>query len=147
MGAFCAYITISGLTHYSYEFQSNEFVNALESVSLETLSTESGTKDFVVVGTTISRGEDLAVKGAVCFEYLFSFTISQSLVRPMCLRSSRWCRIRNLRLNGTTNYDYIVVTKPKVLSVLCVAWMVTWYRQLARRYVAGHMVSRLMFCH
>lgn len=50
---------------HSYEFQSNEFVNALECVSLETLSTETGTKDFIAVGTTINRGEDLAVKGAV----------------------------------------------------------------------------------
>jgi cleavage and polyadenylation specificity factor subunit 1 len=34
-------------------------------VTLETSSTESGTKDFIAVGTTINRGEDLAVKGAV----------------------------------------------------------------------------------
>ena len=37
----------------------------MSSVSLETASTESGTKDFIVVGTTIDRGEDLATKGAV----------------------------------------------------------------------------------
>jgi cleavage and polyadenylation specificity factor subunit 1 len=49
----------------SFEFSPNEFVNALESVTLETLSTESGTKDFIAIGTTINRGEDLAVKGAV----------------------------------------------------------------------------------
>ncbi|KAF8750300.1 mRNA cleavage [Rhizoctonia solani] len=47
-----------------YEFAQNEFVNAVESIPLETLSTERGLKDYVVVGTTISRGEDLAVKGA-----------------------------------------------------------------------------------
>ncbi|CAE6441366.1 unnamed protein product [Rhizoctonia solani] len=47
-----------------YEFAQNEFVNAVESIPLETLSTEGGLKDYVVVGTTISRGEDLAVKGA-----------------------------------------------------------------------------------
>jgi cleavage and polyadenylation specificity factor subunit 1 len=34
-------------------------------VTLETASTESGTKDFIAVGTTIDRGEDLAAKGAV----------------------------------------------------------------------------------
>ena len=34
-------------------------------MTLETSSTESGTKDFISVGTTINRGEDLAVKGAV----------------------------------------------------------------------------------
>jgi cleavage and polyadenylation specificity factor subunit 1 len=49
----------------SYEFAQNEFVNAVESIPLETLSTERGLKDYIVVGTTISRGEDLAVKGAV----------------------------------------------------------------------------------
>ncbi len=36
-------------------------------VTLETASTESGSKDFIVVGTTIDRGEDLAAKGAVSF--------------------------------------------------------------------------------
>lgn len=34
-------------------------------MNLETDSTEVGNKDFVAVGTTIFRGEDLAVKGAV----------------------------------------------------------------------------------
>ncbi|KIO33745.1 hypothetical protein M407DRAFT_229600 [Tulasnella calospora MUT 4182] len=51
-----------------YEFARNEFVNVAESVSLETLSAEKGVKDFIVVGTTIFRGEDLAVKGAT---YIF----------------------------------------------------------------------------
>lgn len=48
-----------------YEFAANEFVNCIASVPLETMSTESGMKDFIAVGTTINRGEDLAVKGAV----------------------------------------------------------------------------------
>ncbi|KAI0259707.1 CPSF A subunit region-domain-containing protein [Gloeopeniophorella convolvens] len=47
-----------------YEFANNEFVNSLACVALETLSTESGHKNFIAVGTTINRGEDLAVKGA-----------------------------------------------------------------------------------
>ncbi|KAG9024671.1 mRNA cleavage and polyadenylation factor subunit [Tulasnella sp. JGI-2019a] len=47
-----------------YEFAQNEFANVAEIVSLETLSAEKGEKDFIVVGTTIYRGEDLAVKGA-----------------------------------------------------------------------------------
>lgn len=38
-------------------------------VTLETASTESGNKDFIVVGTTIDRGEDLAAKGAVSIYY------------------------------------------------------------------------------
>lgn len=48
-----------------YEFAANEFVSCIVSVPLETMSTESGVKDFIAVGTTINRGEDLAVKGAV----------------------------------------------------------------------------------
>lgn len=51
----------------SYEFASNEFINAIECVMLETESTDSGTKNYIAVGTTIDRGEDLAVKGAVRF--------------------------------------------------------------------------------
>jgi cleavage and polyadenylation specificity factor subunit 1 len=50
-----------------YEFANNEYVNAISIVSLETASTESGSKDFIAVGTTVSRGEDLATKGAVRF--------------------------------------------------------------------------------
>ncbi len=48
-----------------HEFAKNEFVTSLECVTLETVSTESGVKDFLAVGTTINRGEDLAVRGAV----------------------------------------------------------------------------------
>ena len=54
---------------FRYDFAPNEFVNSLACVPLETLSTESGHKDFIAVGTTINRGEDLAVKGAVRFLY------------------------------------------------------------------------------
>lgn len=49
----------------SFEFAPNEFVTSMERVTLETLSTENGNKEFIAVGTTIDRGEDLAVKGAV----------------------------------------------------------------------------------
>lgn len=72
MGKKCLHNGVSVCTYESisrYEFASNEFVNSLACVSLETLSTESGHKDFIAVGTTINRGEDLAVKGAVCFCY------------------------------------------------------------------------------
>ena len=37
----------------------------MECVPLETVSTEAGVKHFIAVGTSIIRGEDLAVKGAV----------------------------------------------------------------------------------
>lgn len=53
------------LVSLRYEFAPNEFVNCIVSIPLETMSTESGMKDFIAVGTTINRGEDLAVKGAV----------------------------------------------------------------------------------
>lgn len=33
---------------------------------METLSTPSGSKDFVAVATSVHRGEDLAIRGAVC---------------------------------------------------------------------------------
>jgi cleavage and polyadenylation specificity factor subunit 1 len=48
-----------------YEFATNEYINDMACVTLETSSTENGSKDFIVVGTTIDRGEDLAAKGAV----------------------------------------------------------------------------------
>jgi cleavage and polyadenylation specificity factor subunit 1 len=48
-----------------FEFATDEVVNAAETVRLETLSTPSGSKDFVAVGTSVHRGEDLAVRGAV----------------------------------------------------------------------------------
>jgi len=40
-------------------------INVVQSVNLETLSTEAGNKDFIAVATSIHRGEDLAVRGAV----------------------------------------------------------------------------------
>ena len=55
------------LSSFRYEFSPNEYINALECVTLETFSTETGTKEFIAVGTSIDRGEDLAVKGAVGF--------------------------------------------------------------------------------
>jgi hypothetical protein len=79
-----------------YEFAPNEFVNSLACVALETVSTESGHKDFIAVGTTINRGEDLAVKGAVSFRYAkhppLPLPISP-LNRRMCLKSSKLCPI------------------------------------------------------
>ena len=49
-------------------------------MTLETSSTESGTKDFIAVGTTINRGEDLAVKGAVGVFFLFFVPLAQHVV-------------------------------------------------------------------
>ncbi|KAG8692927.1 mRNA cleavage and polyadenylation factor subunit, partial [Ceratobasidium sp. 395] len=70
-----------------YEFAQNEFINAVESVPLETLSTEKGLKDYIVVGTTISRGEDLAVKGATyVFEVVEVVPEPGAKTRPYKLR-------------------------------------------------------------
>jgi cleavage and polyadenylation specificity factor subunit 1 len=62
---------------YRYEFATNETVNAVTVVTLETSSTETGSKQFIAVGTTINRGEDLAAKGAVCSfsSFLLSFFV------------------------------------------------------------------------
>lgn len=64
----CDQRPIAPITHATvrYEFAQNEFVTCLDCVTLESVSTETGTKDFIAVGTTVNRGEDLAVKGAVC---------------------------------------------------------------------------------
>ncbi|KIP11832.1 hypothetical protein PHLGIDRAFT_98931 [Phlebiopsis gigantea 11061_1 CR5-6] len=71
-----------------YEFAQNEFVTCVESVTLETLSTETGTKDFVAVSTTINRGEDLAVKGAV---YIFEVV---EVVPDAAMGPRRWFRLK-----------------------------------------------------
>jgi hypothetical protein len=71
--------------NFRYEFAQNEFVNAVESIPLETLSTEQGLKDYIVVGTTISRGEDLAVKGAVSY-LRFPSTYELMLYLDVCVR-------------------------------------------------------------
>lgn len=49
----------------SFEFATNEYINDMTVVTLETAATDTGKKDFIAVGTTVDRGEDLAVKGAV----------------------------------------------------------------------------------
>lgn len=74
-----------------YEFAQNEFVTCLDSVTLESVSTETGTKDFIAVGTTINRGEDLAVKGAVSRTGQLLLVISLIVQWRRCtfLRSSR----------------------------------------------------------
>ncbi|KAF9031687.1 hypothetical protein BDZ89DRAFT_948625 [Hymenopellis radicata] len=56
------------VTMDGFEFASNEFVTAVECVTLETSSTETGIKTFIAVGTSINRGEDLATKGCT---YIF----------------------------------------------------------------------------
>ncbi|GAA5906861.1 cleavage/polyadenylation factor CFT1 [Sporobolomyces salmoneus] len=51
-----------------YEFRQNEFVCTVKTVSLHSKSRASGMKDFIAVGTTVYRGEDLSAKGGI---YIF----------------------------------------------------------------------------
>ncbi|KAL0578769.1 mRNA cleavage and polyadenylation factor subunit [Marasmius crinis-equi] len=76
------------ITMDGYEFANNEVVNALACVTLETSSTESGSKEFIAVGTTINRGEDLAVKGAT---YIFEIV---EVVPDPSLAPKRWYKLR-----------------------------------------------------
>ncbi|OSD02613.1 hypothetical protein PYCCODRAFT_1477600 [Trametes coccinea BRFM310] len=78
------------ITMDGHEFAPNEFVNCIASVPLETMSTESGMKDFIAVGTTINRGEDLAVKGAV---YIFEIV---EVVPDPSASIKRWWRLKLL---------------------------------------------------
>ncbi|KAG7097937.1 hypothetical protein E1B28_005248 [Marasmius oreades] len=76
------------ITMDGYEFANNEVINALACVTLETSSTESGSKEFIAVGTTIDRGEDLAVKGAT---YIFEIV---EVVPDPSLAPKRWYKLR-----------------------------------------------------
>ncbi|THG98888.1 hypothetical protein EW026_g3366 [Hermanssonia centrifuga] len=78
------------VTMDGHEFAKNEFVTSLECVTLETVSTESGVKDFLAVGTTINRGEDLAVRGAV---YIFEIV---EVVPDPATALKRWHRLKLL---------------------------------------------------
>ncbi|KIK53793.1 hypothetical protein GYMLUDRAFT_49207 [Collybiopsis luxurians FD-317 M1] len=71
-----------------FEFANNEIVNAVACVSLETASTETGLKEFIAVGTTINRGEDLAVKGAT---YIFEIV---EVVADPTSSPKRWYKLR-----------------------------------------------------
>ncbi|KAJ3731262.1 CPSF A subunit region-domain-containing protein [Lentinula guzmanii] len=71
-----------------YEFATNEVVNAVACVTLETASTETGSKEFIAVGTTINRGEDLAAKGAT---YIFEIV---EVVADPNLAPNRWYKLR-----------------------------------------------------
>jgi cleavage and polyadenylation specificity factor subunit 1 len=71
-----------------YEFATNEVVNAVACVTLETMSTETGTKEFIAVGTTVNRGEDLAAKGAT---YIFEIV---EVVADPTLAPNQWYKLR-----------------------------------------------------
>ncbi|KAJ9115995.1 hypothetical protein QFC24_006836 [Naganishia onofrii] len=46
-----------------YEFDENEVVLCVENMVLEATSTEAGVKRYLVVGTSVNRGEDMSSKG------------------------------------------------------------------------------------
>ncbi|KAJ2930722.1 hypothetical protein H1R20_g6373, partial [Candolleomyces eurysporus] len=76
------------VTMDGFEFASNEYVNDVSIVTLETAATETGLKDFIAVGTTIDRGEDLAVKGAA---YIFEIV---EVVPDSAIAPTRWYKLR-----------------------------------------------------
>ncbi|ESK98097.1 cleavage and polyadenylation specific protein [Moniliophthora roreri MCA 2997] len=76
------------VTMDGYEFANNEIVNAVACITLETASTETGSKEFIAVGTTINRGEDLAAKGAT---YIFEIV---EVVPDPSLAPKRWYKLR-----------------------------------------------------
>ncbi|KAJ6591099.1 CPSF A subunit region-domain-containing protein [Mycena vulgaris] len=76
------------ITMDGYEFATNEFITAMSCVTLETSSTETGSKEFIAVGTTINRGEDLAAKGST---YVFEIV---EVVPDPALAPKRWYKLR-----------------------------------------------------
>ncbi|KAG6864394.1 hypothetical protein C0991_009920 [Blastosporella zonata] len=76
------------VTMDGFEFATNEFINDMTVVTLETASTETGNKEFIAVGTTINRGEDLAAKGAT---YIFEIV---EVVSDPAFASKRWYKLR-----------------------------------------------------
>jgi cleavage and polyadenylation specificity factor subunit 1 len=61
----------------TFEFNDNEIVSCICSADLETKQTQSGRKNYIVVGTIISMGEDLAVKGK-----LYVFDVIEVVPEP-----------------------------------------------------------------
>ncbi|KAG5641144.1 hypothetical protein DXG03_005895 [Asterophora parasitica] len=76
------------VTMDGFEFATNEFINDITIVTLETLGTETGSKDFIAVGTTVNRGEDLAAKGAT---YIFEIV---EVVPDPTVSPKRWYKLR-----------------------------------------------------
>ncbi|KAJ7248582.1 CPSF A subunit region-domain-containing protein [Mycena haematopus] len=76
------------ITMDGFEFATNEFITSMSCVTLETPSTESGSKEFIAVGTTINRGEDLAAKGST---YVFEIV---EVVPDQALAPKRWYKLR-----------------------------------------------------
>lgn len=70
---------------------------ALASVNLQTKRTPLGLKDYIAVGTGVSRGEDLAERGAVRPTLPLSFSADWSLLNPPF---TLYCAFPDLHLRG-----------------------------------------------
>lgn len=76
------------ITMDGFEFATNEYINDVACVTLETAGTEVGSKDFIAVGTTIDRGEDLAARGAT---YIYEIV---EVVPDPAISPKRWYKLR-----------------------------------------------------
>lgn len=86
-------------------------------MTLETSSTETGSKDFVAVGTTINRGEDLAAKGSVrLIRRVEWIRPDQSVIRHISLRLLKLSPTLPWLPNGGINYGFALVTMRRALS-------------------------------
>ncbi|GAA5885680.1 hypothetical protein JCM16303_003111 [Sporobolomyces ruberrimus] len=72
-----------------YEFRQNEFVCTVKTVSLHSKSRASGMRDFIAVGTTTYRGEDLAAKGGI-----YIFEVVQIVPDPSAPRRDHILKLR-----------------------------------------------------
>lgn len=70
---------------------------ALASVNLQTKRTPLGLKDYIAVGTGVSRGEDLAERGAVRPTLPLSFSADRSLLNPHFTLYCAFPRLTSLR--------------------------------------------------
>ncbi|KAF5309321.1 hypothetical protein D9611_014402 [Ephemerocybe angulata] len=122
----------SWVTMDGFEFASNEYINDIAIVTLETAATETGIKDFIAVGTTIDRGEDLAVKGAA---YIFEIV---EVVPDAAIAPTRWYKLR-LRCRDDAKgpvtavcgfQGYLVSSMGQKLSFALVHWVCYGTRQL-----------------
>lgn len=107
-------ILAANLPFDSFEFATNEFVNAISIVELETTATTTGRKEFIAVGTSINRGEDLAVKGAV--RAVAACRTFHELIRSYRSISSRLLKLyRQIPLGDGSASDCDAKTTQKVL--------------------------------
>lgn len=86
----------------SYEFDENEVVLCMEEMVLEATSTEAGVKKYLVVGTSVNRGEDMSSKGNVSTARQPKILVSH-FPRPTSSRS--WKSSVSMAVSGTGAFD------------------------------------------